>query len=116
MKLVLFVGHMNAVIVVVMPSWYRPTVGKLRLGSRLRLSDVNFVALVLNCNITEKIKIILYTYVISCLKLFSFIVYFRVIKQVYVFIALSTKVIPTVMTNCSINTSKNQGRIIFSEL
>ena len=39
----------------------------------LRLSDVNFVALVLNRNITQKIKIILYKYVISCLKLFLFI-------------------------------------------
>ena len=39
--------------------------------------------------------------------------YFRVIKQLSVFIALLTKVIPTVMTNCRVNTSKNQGRIIF---
>ena len=44
-----------------------PMVGKLRL------SDVNFVALVLNRDITQKIKITLYKYVISCSKLFSFI-------------------------------------------
>ena len=50
-----------------------PTMGKLRLASRMRLSVVNFVTLVLNRNITQKIKIILYKYVISCLKLFSFI-------------------------------------------
>ena len=44
----------------------RSTVGKLRLA------DVNFVALVLSRTITKKIKIILIKYVISCSKLFSF--------------------------------------------
>ena len=41
----------------------RPMVGKLRLA------DVNFVALVLNRNNTKKIRITLYKYAISCLKL-----------------------------------------------
>ena len=47
-------------------------VDKLRLASRMGLVDVNFVAVVLNRSITKKSKIILYIYVISCLKLFSF--------------------------------------------
>ena len=51
----------------------KPTVGKLQLASHMRLLDINFVALVLNCNITKKIEIILYQYVILRLKLFSFI-------------------------------------------
>ena len=94
----------------------KATVGKLQLASRMRLSDVNFVAFVLNRNVTQKIKIILYEYVISFLKLFHLLMYFGAIKQVYIFIALSTKVIPTVMTNRCITTSKNPSRIIFPEL
>ena len=35
------------------------------------------------------------------------------IYGIYVFIALSSKALPLVMTNCSINTSENQGSIIF---
>ena len=76
----------------------KPTVGKLRL------SDENFVALVLNRYVTQKIKIILYKYVFSFVKLLHLSMYFiRVTKQVYIFIALSTKVIPTEMPNCSIS-------------
>ena len=42
--------------------------------------------------------------------------YFKVINQVFVFIALSTRVLPTVVTNCRINASKNSDIIIFPEL
>ena len=50
------------------------TIGKLWLVSCMRLASVNFVALVLNHNIQKKKKkILLFKYVISCLKLFSLI-------------------------------------------
>ena len=74
-----------------------------------------FVALVLNRNITQKIKIILFNMLSRVQNCFHLPMHFGVIKQVYVFIAQSIKVIPTVITSCSINTSKNQDRIIFQE-
>ena len=98
-----FISKSNGLVYIV------TTVGKLRL------SDVSFVALVLNRNITQKIKIMLVNMLSRVQNCFHLPMHFRVIKQVYVFIAQSTKVIPTVITSCSINTSKNQGRIIFPE-
>ena len=37
--------------------YLRSTVGKLRLASRMQLSDVNFVAFVLNRNIVQKLEL-----------------------------------------------------------
>ena len=66
---------------------------------KLQLMDTSFVVLVLNRNITKNLRfydINMLSLVLNC---FHLSMYFNVIKQVYVFIVLSTKVIPTVMTN-----------------
>ena len=64
----------------------------------------------------KKLRLYFKNMLSSAWNYFYLSMHFRVIKLVHVFTALSTRVISTVMTNCRMNTSKNQGRIIFQEL
>ena len=61
--------------------WFMPTLGKLRLASRMRLSDVTFVTLVSNRNITKQLRFFFINMLSRVRNCFHLSMYFRVITK-----------------------------------